>query len=150
VTNDHAFIAASLDNLWVRNDRLLNLVDAVADEDPFAALRLLKVSGVQQFGHIISTVPPSMSSDFAHSRNKAVTFATIQQEPPTPELTHSLPAGAGGAELTSLARHVVSSYLVGFSLLSETLHHRLVTTDDSNTNRYMASMLVSHTQASAT
>ena len=41
--NDPEFIAASLESLGLRHDRLLDLAEAVADEDPFAALRLLQV-----------------------------------------------------------------------------------------------------------
>ncbi len=39
--NDPEFIVASLESLGVRHDRLLDLVDVVANENPFAALRLL-------------------------------------------------------------------------------------------------------------
>jgi hypothetical protein len=40
VTNAPEFIAALLDNLGTRHDRLLDLVEAVADDDPFVALCL--------------------------------------------------------------------------------------------------------------
>ncbi len=79
VANDPEFIAFSLQSLDVRNDRLLDLVESVAHEDPFAALRLLQVCGVQRFGHIINAVPPPLVSEFAHSRDDAITatFAAI-------------------------------------------------------------------------
>jgi hypothetical protein len=99
---------ASLESLGVRHDRLLDLVEAVANRDPFAALlRLLHVCGVQRFGHIISAFSRVMVVDFARLRDEVVqaTFAAIQQEPTPSDSTHSLPVGAGGAALTSLARH---------------------------------------------
>ncbi len=56
-TNDPQFISASLENLGIGHDILIDLVKSLAGEDSFAALRLLQVSGVQRFGHIISAVP---------------------------------------------------------------------------------------------
>jgi len=58
--NDPDLITATLVNIGVRHDRLLDLVEDVDDEDPFAALRLLQVCGAQRFGHIISYVPPPL------------------------------------------------------------------------------------------
>jgi hypothetical protein len=84
VANDPEFIATSLHKLGVRHDRLMDLVESDADEDPFAALRLLQVCGVHRFGHNINAIPPPLVSDFVHSRDDAVTqsFATIKQDPP--------------------------------------------------------------------
>ena len=58
---------------------LLDLVEFVANEDPFASLRLLQVCGVQCFGHIINAVPPPLVADFATFRDDAITstFAAI-------------------------------------------------------------------------
>ncbi len=77
--NESQFIAAVLENLGHRHDILLDLVVLVADEDPFAALRLLQVCGVQRFGHIISAVPTPLVADFAGVRDEVVksTFAVI-------------------------------------------------------------------------
>ncbi len=55
--NDPEFITTSLERSEVRHDRLLDLVEVVVDEDPFAALRLLQVRGVQRLGYIISAPP---------------------------------------------------------------------------------------------
>ncbi len=98
------------------HDRLLDLTEEIADEDPFAALRLLQTCGINKFGHVLSVVPPSLVHDFARERDDAVaaTFATIQPAPVAQESTHSLPAGAGGAGLTSLEAHAVGSYLGAF------------------------------------
>ena len=43
VVHDPEFIASSLQSLGVHHDRLLDLVESVAGEDPFAALRLFQV-----------------------------------------------------------------------------------------------------------
>jgi len=46
VNNDPEFITTSLECPGVRRDRLLDLVEAVVDEDSFAALRFLQICGV--------------------------------------------------------------------------------------------------------
>jgi len=56
--NDSEFILASLARLGERHDRLLDLIEEIATEDPFASLRLLQVCGVNRFGHIINVGPP--------------------------------------------------------------------------------------------
>ena len=78
-TNDQVFITAALHDFGVKHDRLLDLVEEVSDEDPFAALRLLEVCGVSMFGHMLCAVPPACAVDFARSRDEAVatTLATI-------------------------------------------------------------------------
>ncbi len=93
------------------HDRLLNLTEEVSDEDPFAALRLLQTCGIKRFGHVLSAVPPDMVREFA-ARNEAIaaTFSTIQQSPAPEDSTHTLPVGAGGAGLTSLAAHAEGNY----------------------------------------
>ncbi len=89
--NDFVFFNSALTNIGIRQDRLMDLVEDVADEDPFAALRLLQVCGVQCFGHIITSVPPPLVRDFATARDEAVasTLVAIQQEPPPQDSTHS-------------------------------------------------------------
>ena len=59
-SNDLELTVASLECLGVSHDRLLELVDAVADEDPLAALRLLQVCKIYCFDHIMSSVPPPL------------------------------------------------------------------------------------------
>ncbi len=114
--NDPNFITSAFDNIVTCHDRLLDLVDDFAEENSFVALRLLHVCGVQRFGHIINDVPPPLVLDFATARDEAVTasYAVIQQKTPSPESTHSLPVGATGATLTSLARHAPGSCLEAF------------------------------------
>ncbi len=77
--NDPEFISTSLARLGERHDRLLDLIEEIATEDPFVGLRLLQVCGVNRFGHIISVVPPPLVLQFATSRDEAVasTFASI-------------------------------------------------------------------------
>ncbi len=60
-------------------DRLLDLVEEISDEDPFAPLKLLQVCRVSRFGHVLSVAPPSCVMDFARSRDEAAkaTLATI-------------------------------------------------------------------------
>ena len=86
---------------------LVDLFEEISIEDPFASLRLLQVCGVNRFGHIISAVPPPLVDQFATARDEAVAsiFAVIQQAHPPETSTHSLPVGAGGASITSLAKH---------------------------------------------
>jgi len=105
--NDLEFISNSLARLGERHDRLLDLIEDVATEDPFASLRLLQVCGVNRFGHIISVVPPPLVLHFATTRDEEVssTFASIQQASPPDLSTHTLLVGAGGASVTSLAKH---------------------------------------------
>jgi hypothetical protein len=77
--NDPTFITATLENLGARHDRLLDLIEYVADDNPFATLRLQNVCGVRHFGHIVSAVPRPLVADFDVFRDDAVTstFATI-------------------------------------------------------------------------
>ncbi len=51
-TNDNSFIADALRPLGKRHDNLLDLVAYVSEEDPFGALRLMQVCGVNRFGHV--------------------------------------------------------------------------------------------------
>jgi len=39
------------------NDLLLDLVEEIYEGDPFAALRLLEVCGVNRFSHVLNAVP---------------------------------------------------------------------------------------------
>jgi hypothetical protein len=93
--------------LAARHDRLLQLVVEIAEEAPLTTLRLLQVSGVSRFGHVISTVPPAAIREFAKDRDAAVVrcFETIQQHEVSESSTHALPVGAGGAALHSLVHH---------------------------------------------
>ena len=59
-SNDPHFITTTLEKLGTRHDCLLDLVEEVFVEDPFAALILLQVCGVPRFGHVISSVPPPL------------------------------------------------------------------------------------------
>jgi len=60
-SNDSEFISAPLESMGLSHDRLLDMAEAVAGEDPFAALRLLQVCEVRRLGDIISAVPPHWS-----------------------------------------------------------------------------------------
>ena len=78
-SNDPESSVAALEDLGTRHDRLLDLVEEVAEEDQFAALGLYQLCGVQRFGHVIGYVPPPMVTSVAHARDEAVTvpFAAI-------------------------------------------------------------------------
>ena len=93
------FLHEPLRPLGSTQDRLLDLTEEIADEDPFAALRRLQTCEINRFGHVLSAVPPPMVIAFARDRDEAIaaTFATIQQSPPGDGSTHTLPVGAGGA-----------------------------------------------------
>ena len=79
-SNDSDFVTSALVGTCLRDNRILDLVEDASYEDPFAALGLLQVCGVQSFGHIITIVPPPLVYDFATTRDDAVTptLATIQ------------------------------------------------------------------------
>jgi hypothetical protein len=100
-SNGPHFIAAALGKLGTWHDRLLDLVEEVTKEDPFAALIFLQVCGVRRFGHVISSVPPHLVISFAQARDEAymATFAAIQHEPPPAHSSHSLLVGAEGLHL---------------------------------------------------
>ena len=55
--NDQAFNTATLQDLGLKHDRLLDHVEEISDEDPFATLKLLQVCGVSRFGHVLSVAP---------------------------------------------------------------------------------------------
>ena len=92
-TNDPSFID---DVLGPMNSRL-DLVAFVSDEDPFGALRLLHVCGVNRFGHVLSAVPPGVTTTFCGQRDAAVSSAlsAIQGFPvDRTQSTHTLPVAA--------------------------------------------------------
>jgi hypothetical protein len=105
------------------HDRLLDLTELVLEEDPFAALRLLQTCGIQRFDHVLSAAPPNLVREFAAARDEAIssTFSTIQQSPSSEDSTHTLPVGAGGAGLTSLAAHAKVSYAGAFFRIARPL-----------------------------
>ncbi len=95
----------------------MDLVSGVSDEDPFAALRLLQICGVNRFGHVLSVVPPEVVFDFCEQRDAAIdaTLGTIQGIKVDPTVsTHTLPVVAGGAALISLRDPAPTSYLGAF------------------------------------
>ena len=110
------------------HDRLLDLTEEIADEDPFAALRLLQTCGISKFGHVLSAVPPNLAKNFARERDEAIgaTFATIQQSPTTENSTHDLSVGAGGAGLTSLEAHAACGYIGALFRIARPLQQRLI------------------------
>jgi len=69
------FITKALQSLAKRHDSLLDLVADVSKEDPFAALRLLQVCGVNRFGHVLSAVPPDVAAPLCEDRDAAVVVA---------------------------------------------------------------------------
>ena len=85
---------------------------------------------------------PSLVLEFATARDKAEVspLAAIQQEPPPHESPYALPVGAGGASLTSLARHATGSYLNAFFRVAGPQKQGL-TTMGGKINRSMAQML---------
>ena len=52
------FISKATKKLAARYDRLSQLARGIAEDAPLAAVRLLHVCGVSQFGHVIAVVPP--------------------------------------------------------------------------------------------
>jgi hypothetical protein len=149
-TNDHVFTSTTLESLGERHDRLLDLIEEVADVDPFAALRLLQVCNVNRFSHTISSVPPPLVHDFAIARDEAVaaTVAAIKQETPSESSTHSLLVGAGGASITSPAKHTTGSYPGAFFRVTGPLHQRLIAMGGS-TNRSFFALLAELEAASS-
>jgi hypothetical protein len=121
---------------------LLDLTKEIADEDPFAALRLLHTCGISRFGHVLSAVPPSLVQAFARESDEAVaaTFATIHQSPTAEDSTHILLVKAGDASLTSLEAHAVGGYLGAFYRIAGPLQQRL-SAMGGNPNREMAEAL---------
>ena len=132
----------ALRKLGEAHDRLLDLKEEVSDEDPFAALRLQQTCGIQRFGHVLSAVPPDLVREFAVTRDEAIscTFATIEQSPVPEDSTHTLPVGAGGAGLISLAAHAEGSYIGAFFMIAGPLQQRLNAMGGS-TNRELAAAL---------
>jgi hypothetical protein len=79
-TNKDSFIVDAMETVAKRHDNLMDLVVVVSEEDPFAALRLLQVGGVNRFDHISSVVPPNSSVAFCDRRDGEIIAAlgTIQ------------------------------------------------------------------------
>ena len=59
-------------SIGVAHDRLLDLTEEIADENPFAALTLLQTCGISRFGHVSSAVPPALAQPFAKDRDEAI------------------------------------------------------------------------------
>jgi len=87
--------------------------------------------------------PHPLVLQFVSDRDVAVasTFFAIQQAHPPEASTHSLPVGAGGAYVTSLAKHANGSYLGAFFRVDRPLHQRL-NAMGGITNRSVAAQLV--------
>jgi len=106
-SNCNRFITEALQPLAKRHDSLLDLVADVSEEDPFAALRLLQVCGVNKFGHVLSAILPDVAVAFCEDRGAAIATAlgAIQGVPVDLCMsTHTLPVVAGGAGLSSLQK----------------------------------------------
>ena len=96
-----------MDKSIVRHDKLLPLVENVAVDDPFEALRLLQVCGVIRFGHIISSVLPDIIRPSSAARDAVVVccLEAVHGYTVGPLSTHVQAAGAGGALLHSHEQH---------------------------------------------
>ena len=77
--NDPGFLQDALRKMGASHDKLLDLTEEVADEDPFAALRLLQTCDISRVGHVLSAVPSPLAQAFARERDEAIAanFATI-------------------------------------------------------------------------
>ena len=77
--NDPEFLREALHAMGSSYNMLLDLTEEVADEDPFAALRLLQTCCIYIFGHVLGAVLPPLAQAFARERDEtiAATFATI-------------------------------------------------------------------------
>jgi hypothetical protein len=131
-----------------KHDRLLDLVEKISKEDPFAALRLLHVCVVNRFGHVLGAVYPQKVQEFADNGDEDIAskFDAIQQEPPPDQSTHSLPLEAGGDGLTSLGKHPSGSYLGAFFRIVGPFRQRLTSLGGS-TNRSVVAALQDSTEA---
>ena len=74
-SNCSRFLSEALQPLAKRHDSLLDLVADVSEEEPFAALRLLEVCGVNMFGHVLSAVPPDFAAAFCEDRDAVIAAA---------------------------------------------------------------------------
>ncbi len=127
-SNCDSFIKAALSPLAQRHDDLLDLVEVVSEEDPFAALRLLQVCAVNMCGHVLSAVPPENTATFCEERDVAVavTLGVIHGTPVDPgQSTHTLPVVGGGVGLPSLPALAASSCLGAFFRVPCTLTNML-------------------------
>ncbi len=136
------FITRAMRKPAARHDRLLRLITDIAEDAPLTALRLLQVSGVNRFGHVISTVPPAVIRGFAEARDAAVVrcFEAIQQHEVSDSSTHALPIGAGGAALHSLAQHGGGSHLGTYYRIAGPLIARLLLMGGSTPRRVAANL----------
>ena len=127
--NCRAFIRNALSRVEKKHDGLLQLVEEIAEFDPLAALNMLRASGVNRFGHILSAIPPLISADFCRGRDTAVmdTYSEIQCCTPDPaQSSHHLPINLGGAGLDSLVKHARGNYLGTFFRVAGPLYARLL------------------------
>ena len=134
---------AALHYLGVKHDKLLDLVEEMSNGDNFATVnKLLQLCGVSRIGHVLSAVSPACVVDIARGRDEALesNLATIQQENPPYQSTHTLPMDAGGAGLTSLERNASGSYLRAFFRIVGPLQQRL-TAMGKSTNKAIVTAL---------
>jgi len=136
--NCSRFITKALQPLVKRHDSMLDLVAGVSEEDPFVALRLLKVYGVNMFGHVLSANPPDVAAAFCEDRDAAIAAAlgAILGVPVDPCMsTHTLPVVAGGAGLPSLQKLAPASYPEAFFRVAGPLTARLTQMGGTTTTR---------------
>jgi hypothetical protein len=122
--NDLEFVHNFLQAMGSAHDRLLDLTEEIADENPFVALRLLHTCGISRFGHVLSAVPLALAQPLAKDRDEAIaaTFSTIHQSLAPEGSTHTLPVGSGGAGLTSWAAHAEGGSIGAFYRIAGPLH----------------------------
>jgi hypothetical protein len=96
--NCMAFINEALQPVARRHDNLLDMVAEVTDEDPFVALCLLQVCGVNRFGHILSAVPPNATAAFLQREryNYCGCPRSDTGHPGRPIPVHARTSGGGG------------------------------------------------------
>jgi hypothetical protein len=119
---------AALEPVASRHNKIPELVTDIFEEDPFAALGLLHVCGVNMFGHILSVVLLGTPSGLCVQRDSLITagFGAIHGLPvDLATSTHDLPVVAGGAGLHSLSRTTSNNYLGAFFHVEGPLIDRL-------------------------
>ena len=96
-----------LEKVEKKHDGLLQLVEEIAEFDPLAALNLLRASGVNRFGHILSALPPLISAGFCLGRGAAVLQACAQVQRFAPDPDSVLPLIPTAPHTTSQSAWVV-------------------------------------------
>ena len=131
-SHDMAFVTEWLQPVEDRHDRLLELIAAMSDISPLSAMRLLQVSGVRRFQHVMRPLPPEVCHALLSRRDEAIATCKRKILQDDDELLSGAlgtitngPALLGGSNTASVAEERHAAHVACYGLVLGPLGNRL-------------------------